>query len=86
MVLLCSSFSPQANVLLDNVAPTYQAVAGKQQGKRKVWGLDRSVLRMLEPKSLDSNWFQEEKVLRKILTAKGKKKSRKYFQADNLKV
>lgn len=36
MVLLCSSFSPQANVLLDNVAPTYQAVAGKQQGKRKV--------------------------------------------------
>lgn len=52
MVLQRSSYSPQANVLLDNVAPIYQAVAGKLRGKCKVWGLNISVLRIFEPKEI----------------------------------
>lgn len=29
IILWCSSYSPQANMLLDNMAPTYQAVTQK---------------------------------------------------------
>lgn len=62
IILLCSS--SQANALLDNVAPTYQAVNTKTTSKHRVWGLARLVLRILEPQEIcillrdTTQWFE----------------------------
>lgn len=36
IILSCWSYSPQANVLIDNVAPTYQGVSTKTQANAKI--------------------------------------------------
>lgn len=49
IILACSGYSPEANELLDNVAPSHQAADIKTTSKCKVWGSARLVLRILEP-------------------------------------
>lgn len=51
-ILWCSSYSPQANMLLDNMAPTCQAATQKPQAKCKLRGLDRLVLRISKPQEI----------------------------------
>lgn len=83
IILLCSS--SQANALLDNVAPTYQAVNTKTTSKHRVWGLARLVLRILEPQEICILLLEtphndlSTAALQKVLSV-GEKKSGKYFQ------
>lgn len=83
-ILWCSSYSPQATMLLDNMAPTYQAATQKPQAKCKLRGLDRLVRRISKPQencmllleALHNNLHKEQLLWRK--------KPGKYFEVYRL--